>query len=756
MRYYLQLLSSTVADAKPAVILHFDNQRYLFNCSEGIQRFCNEYKVGLKKLKTMFVSRLNWDCIGGFPGMLLTLADAKVTSFDIYGPPNFMHFLASTRHFIYRASINVHPVELLSPSLNTTNFEPVFKDKSITVYSVFVYPKSLPVSSNKRKYSDGLPNTSFKKSIVEKMFPNMTLKTPQNGKPVDNCCHDDNSKIEVKAEFHSNRTVSLDTLPDLEFKQDTVAITYIVHGPKIVGKFKDKYVRSLGVKSGLDIGKLSRGQSITLSDGSFIDSAICREPGKSGSIFFVVDCPSVDYIENLVKDPSFDNYYDLPDRDNVSIIIHFLGSGVVENPVYKDWMKKFALTQHIIVAPETSAQTLICRKSTDLKFRLNEIDSSTFPIPHYTNENLYKLPTSFPKYSEIGKPLLTYIINPGPKLQKNECLESYIQPQIRLNADASVIPFIPPSLVPPKNGIPMTAIPLGTGGAIPSKYRNVSSTLLLLPRGTVVFDAGENTRGQILRHYGPEMGPRAIARIACIFISHLHADHHLGTISVIKEWVNSGGAGVLYVVCPRNFALFLREYAECEAFGFERVHVLLSETLQAKSGDLTGVSLDGLEALKQSLDLKHIATTRVDHCIDAFGVAIETNCGHKAVFSGDCRPTPALVDLGQNATLLIHEATLADDKQNEALEKKHTTISEALQIAREMKASNLLLTHFSQRYPKFPVVPDSLSSKGLNVAIAFDLSHIDVNTFGKFEAWVPVMKEMFKENEEDESDEELQ
>ena len=48
-------------------------------------------------------------------------------------------------------------------------------------------------------------------------------------------------------------------------------------------------------------------------------------------------------------------------------------------------------------------------------------------------------------------------------------------------------------------------ITLGTGSALPSKYRNVSATLLRVPGyGNYLFDCGENTLGQLFRVFGDD------------------------------------------------------------------------------------------------------------------------------------------------------------------------------------------------------------------------------------------------------------
>lgn len=77
--------------------------------------------------------------------------------------------------------------------------------------------------------------------------------------------------------------------------------------------------------------------------------------------------------------------------------------------------------------------------------------------------------------------------------------------------------------------------------------------------------------------------------------------------------------------------------------------------------------------------------------------------GFKFSYSGDCRPSRDFIEIGQGSTLLLHEATFADERQDDAQEKKHCTISEAIAVGKQMGARRILLTHFSQRYSKIPI-----------------------------------------------------
>lgn len=53
---------------------------------------------------------------------------------------------------------------------------------------------------------------------------------------------------------------------------------------------------------------------------------------------------------------------------------------------------------------------------------------------------------------------------------------------------------------------------------------------------------------------------------------------------------------------------------------------------------------------------------------------------------------------------ILFQATFDDDERGkrEAISKKHSTVKEAISIAQQINAKVCLLTHFSQRYPKFP------------------------------------------------------
>ena len=65
MKAYIQIVGQNSPEGPPSLVLHYGSQRYLINCREGTQRLCVQEKVRLAKLSNVFLTRVDWDCIGG-------------------------------------------------------------------------------------------------------------------------------------------------------------------------------------------------------------------------------------------------------------------------------------------------------------------------------------------------------------------------------------------------------------------------------------------------------------------------------------------------------------------------------------------------------------------------------------------------------------------------------------------------------------------------------------------------------------------
>lgn len=105
-------------------------------------------------------------------------------------------------------------------------------------------------------------------------------------------------------------------------------------------------------------------------------------------------------------------------------------------------------------------------------------------------------------------------------------------------------------------------------------------------------------------------------------------------------------------------------------------------------------------------------------------------------------PCKGLVEIGQDCDVLIHEATMEDELEDDAKLKTHSTTSQAIQVGKDMNARQTLLTHFSQRYAKVPL----LDELPLHVGIAFDNMKVCQKDFPSLHLLYEVLVAMFSED----------
>jgi ribonuclease Z len=101
--------------------------------------------------------------------------------------------------------------------------------------------------------------------------------------------------------------------------------------------------------------------------------------------------------------------------------------------------------------------------------------------------------------------------------------------------------------------------------------------------------------------------------------------------------------------------------------------------------------------------------------------------GRKLFISGDTRPHARLVEAASGADLMIQEATLLSDLENEAREYGHSTAQQAGRAAAQAKAKLLYLYHFSNRYEDVSALVEEARKEFPNTFAAEDLLSLQVN-----------------------------
>jgi ribonuclease Z len=268
---------------------------------------------------------------------------------------------------------------------------------------------------------------------------------------------------------------------------------------------------------------------------------------------------------------------------------------------------------------------------------------------------------------------------------------------------------------------------LGTSASRPTVERGVSSIAVVREGETFLFDCGEGTQRQMMR-YGVAFGLRDI------FFSHMHIDHMLGVVGLMRTMALQGREEPLRVWGPIGSTKVLRR---AEALGADRVAfpVEYRELSPGEAVRRTGYAIVAFAAnhlrapslgfaLVEDLRLgrfnpeiarelgipegplwgrlhRGIAVTLDDgREVDPAQLVGPTRPGRKVVITGDTRPCDATVDAAAGADVLVHEATFATEEAQRAAETGHSTAREAAEVAARAGVRRLLLTHISARYSR--------------------------------------------------------
>ena len=78
---------------------------------------------------------------------------------------------------------------------------------------------------------------------------------------------------------------------------------------------------------------------------------LMRTDQHSLQVVCVVDCPTPAHIPSLISSPTWEPYYSKEAGEevphNVNVVYHLIGTGVVEDELYKAWMARFGPNVHV-------------------------------------------------------------------------------------------------------------------------------------------------------------------------------------------------------------------------------------------------------------------------------------------------------------------------------------------------------------------------------------------------------------------------
>jgi ribonuclease Z len=303
----------------------------------------------------------------------------------------------------------------------------------------------------------------------------------------------------------------------------------------------------------------------------------------------------------------------------------------------------------------------------------------------------------------------------------------------------------------------MRIIPLGTSSGKPTLKRNVSALAVAREGEWLLFDCGEGTQTQITR---AGLNP---SRLAAIFITHLHGDHFNGLSGLLSTMGLDRRTRELTLVGPQgireyldtlarlkilfvNYPLEVKEYSSMreltvvyEAADYTVSAYPLDHRIfdigyriqeRARAGRFNleqahalGIPKGPLFGRLQSGENVQLDDGRIIHPADVLG---PPRSGKAIAYCTDTRPFAGSVELARDVDLLIHEATFTQELTEEAREYGHSTAAQAAAIARDSGARQLLITHFSTRYPDATPLLEEARTVFSNTIMAQDLIEVEV------------------------------
>ena len=254
-----------------------------------------------------------------------------------------------------------------------------------------------------------------------------------------------------------------------------------------------------------------------------------------------------------------------------------------------------------------------------------------------------------------------------------------------------------PVLVRPQTQLATQIVLLGTGTPNADPDRSGPAVALVVNDTPYLVDFGPGVVRRAAAAARQGVKGLEVKNLKTAFVTHLHSDHTLGYADLIfTPWV-------------------LEREAPLTVYGPSGLRAMTEHIVQAYAADLD-IRLNGLEPANETgykviaHEIKPGVIYRDDNITvkafsvshgswrEAFGFRFDTG-DRTIVISGDCTPSPALIENSKGCDVLIHEvySTTGFAKRPPVWQKYHanfhTSSKELAEIANQAKPKLLILYH---------------------------------------------------------------
>lgn len=288
---------------------------------------------------------------------------------------------------------------------------------------------------------------------------------------------------------------------------------------------------------------------------------------------------------------------------------------------------------------------------------------------------------------------------------------------------------------------------LGASSATPTSNRNPTAQVLNVLERFFLIDCGEGTQMQ-LRKFKIKF-----QRINHIFISHLHGDHYFGLMGLLSSMHLLGRQNELHLYAPAPLKEIIDiqlKYSETylnyplvfHPLNFDSKNLLFEDDLVkvssfplfhriATCGFLFEEKPKAKSIIKEKIKEYQIGVADIHHIREGHDLITKdgkiipnselTHPGpnlRKYAYCSDTRYNEKLLEYVSEVNLLYHEATFLHELIERAEATFHTTAKEAGIFAAKANVKQLIIGHFSARYPDLKPLLDEAVEQFTNTILA--------------------------------------
>lgn len=289
---------------------------------------------------------------------------------------------------------------------------------------------------------------------------------------------------------------------------------------------------------------------------------------------------------------------------------------------------------------------------------------------------------------------------------------------------------------------------LGCGSAVPTLTRNATAQVLNVLERYFLIDCGEGTQHQLRKYKIP------YNKINHIFISHLHGDHFFGLIGFLSTLSMQNRRGEMHIYADKRLQElfeFQLKLLNCK-FGYPIVYHHLSRhkdliyedkavtvtsfpvkhrydapccgflfkekerprTIRKEMTMAWNVPIAFMQYLKQGMDF----TTSEGEVISNSILTTDPPHARSYAFMTDTLYREAFVEYVRGVDLLYHEATYGKESEKLAKATFHSTAEQAARLASLAEVGQLIIGHFSARYPDVTLLQEEARQLFSNTVLA--------------------------------------